>query len=387
MAAEGKEKGPRSGLYLASQLILGAAFGMAMLRIASLDDGPFYFLWQVFFALYVYVALHEAGHAIAAIQQGFRLLTFSVWPIALYRRSGGWRLRWLQRIQALGFVAADPVSPNDLQRRMTIFIAGGPVATAITALVAALPLLVVRESLPKWGVDELKLIALLSATSFVTGLIPSRGMLCVNDAARLQMLWRAGAESARFTCLMLLQSASRSGVRPRDLNPALIAQLPGPADGSIDWAAAQLFRFNFLCDSDRDQEAYPILQEVLVVVLAPTIREVLQLSDVVFVAAVNRDLATAREKMAAIPTRNRRDDAYQNTLNRAQAGIAFLEGRLGDAESSARKALHHCNRLEDLGLVIVIRESIEQLLAEIATAKSSGSPDSVARADPAQSRR
>ncbi|HLW77494.1 MAG TPA: hypothetical protein VKS01_10920, partial [Bryobacteraceae bacterium] len=77
---------------------------------------------------------------------------------------------------------------------------------------------------------------------------------------------------------------------------------------------------------------------------------------------------------------------YQNTLLRAQAGIAFLERRLDDAEKLARRSMEYCDQLDDRGAVQVIREKTEELIAEIAAARLNGLPGSAGRADPARSR-
>jgi hypothetical protein len=358
-------------LQQASLLILGGALGLGVVWLVPADNLPL-FLLQMFSALYIYVALHEAGHAVAAVHQGFRLLSFSVWPIALQRRSGSWRVKWLGKIRAFGFVAADPVSAVDLRKRMIVFVAGGPIATAITALVAGLVLLAARTSWPDWVVDEIKLIAFWSATSFLTGLIPYRGKLVMNDAARLQMLRKGGAEMERFGSLLLLTSASRSGVRPRELNAELVEQLPGPADGTVDWLASALIRYNVLFDSGRIEEAYNAFQQILKTDLDPGIREVLNLQAAWLEARFCHDLEAARAWMKATPDRGRRDPGYQNTRARAEAAIAFLEHRYEDAAAAARLSLRHLDKIDDAGGVIVIRENIEVLLAEIAEARAGG---------------
>jgi hypothetical protein len=85
---------------------------------------------------------------------------------------------------------------------------------------------------------------------FVVGLIPLTGKFAVSDSARIRVLSKDGPECDRWCAVMLLAGASRSGVRPRDMNPQLIGQSPGPADGSGDWIVASLFRYNSLIDTE-----------------------------------------------------------------------------------------------------------------------------------------
>lgn len=349
-------------------IAIGAGMGLLLLRIVAADD-PF-FLPELILGLFLYVALHEAGHAIVAVQQGFRLLTYAIWPLAFERRAGSWRVRWIGRVRAAGFVAADPVSGENLRRRLMLLVAGGPMASALTAVVAALLALLLRASWPHWAVNELELLAFWSGTSLLTGLIPFSSRFATNDGARLWMLWKGNEAADRFGCMLLLSSASRSGVRPRELNGEIIARLPGPADGSIDWITASLFRYNWFVDTDRLPEAHAALISILERDLPPAAREILLLQAASFEARFHHDLEAAQRWMKAAKISGRRDDGYRTTLLRAQAGIAFLEGKFDEAEKLAHESLRHCARLDDRGAMIVIRERTEELLAEIAAARA-----------------
>ncbi len=256
---------------------------------------------------------------------------------------------------------------------MIVLVAGGPVATAITAAATGICIFLFRDRWPHWIVDELTLIALWSCCSVVAGLVPYSGKFCVNDAARLRMLRKANAASDRFCCLMLLGAASRAGMRPRDMNRELIDRLPGPDDGSIDWVVACVLRYNALIDSGQKQAAREQLLRLLEHDLPPGIREILQLQAAIVEARFGDGTAAARKWFDVATVSKRRDDVYQNALLRAQAAIAFAESRWDDAESAARKSLEKCGRIPDPGAVITIREHTEELLAEIAEARADGS--------------
>jgi hypothetical protein len=331
---------------------------------------PFVFLPLWLAASYIYVTLHETGHVIAGIRNGFRILTFSVWPIAIQRRADSWHFRFVGgKLRFAGFVAADPVTSADLRRRMIIFVAGGPIATLITAIAATLLLFLWASSWPPWVRGEFELLAFLAWLSFLLGLVPYTGRFAVSDAARIRTLRRDGPESSRLCAIMLLAAASRSGVRPRDMNPELIAELPGPADGSGDWILASLVRYNALLDTEKPDEAGAVLVSILDSKIRPEIKERLLLQAAWFEAKFRHDLQAAKQWMAAVPPKNHRDGGYRNTLLRAQAGVAFLEGRLDDAEKLARESLVYCDRIDDVGAVITIRERTQELLAEIAAAR------------------
>jgi hypothetical protein len=369
-------------------------FGVGALACAAtpwvlpVNDTPL-FLPLLIVAACVDVALHEAGHAIAAVGNGFRIRGFGVWPVALNCTNSGWRIRWMGKTLCMGFVAAEPVNAADLRKRMIAFVAGGPIASVITALVAGALYAGAQHyvQLSNWIRVELALISYLAATSFLLGLIPYRSRLLASDAARLKMLWRDKPEGNRFCALMLLAKASCSGVRPRDFNPELIASLDLPEDGSSDWATAQLFLGNYLMDTGKIEEACSVYLRVLDGDLHVQVRNALQLHAVWVEAKYHRDLSAARDWMERTQILNRKDDGYLNSLTRARAGIAFLSNRLDDAESQARESLKYCDKLDDAGSAILIREKTLELLADIAAARASGLPDNAGRADPIQSRR
>ncbi len=331
-------------------------------------DNPFFLpIWIV--VAYLHVTLHELGHVVAALAGRMRIVTFSVWPIALQRRGDSWRWRRGGSLRVAGFVAVDPVTATDLRRRMILMVAGGPIATLLTFVVALLLVLLSSPQWPTWLVDGSKLLAFLGGLTFLLGLIPVSSKSAVSDAARIRMLSKATPQADRFCTLLVLLGASRAGMRPRDLNPELIATLPGPDDGSGDWIASSLTRYNFLVDTDRIEEARVALNSVLESKLPQPLRDMLALQAAWFEAKFRHDLSAARKWMPAKPA-NRKDAAYRNTLLRAQAAIAFLEGRLDDAERLAQESLEQGKRIDELGAATVIRERTEELLAEIRNARS-----------------
>ncbi len=66
MAAQAESKLAR-WLFQGVMVFIGGVFGYLMIRLVT-PDNPSLFLLQMFSALLVYVALHETGHAIAAVQ-------------------------------------------------------------------------------------------------------------------------------------------------------------------------------------------------------------------------------------------------------------------------------------------------------------------------------
>ncbi len=374
--------------------IASGSFGWGSNSIASRISGglakllPFddpYFLPLFCTAAFLVIALHELGHVVAAKAQGFRILTYAVSPFALQCRGETWRLRWSPSLRVGGFVAVDPVTTHHVRRRTMIMVAGGPLGSLMTALIGAAAGFIAGPRLPVWLTDELKTVGFLSTIIFVIGLIPLPSKLVVNDAARILMLRKPGPRADRFCTLLALIGASRSGIRPRDFNPELVAALPGPADASPDWIGASLIRYNVLIDTNRIEEAREALLAVLNADIHPQLREMLALQAAWFEAKFRHDLDAARKWMPAKLSK-RSDPPYRNTLLRAQAGIAFLEGRLDDAGKLARESLEVGKRIDDIAAATQIRERTEELLSEIDAARASARLDSAELTNPARNR-
>src|SRR5262249_3075339 len=87
---------------------------------------------------WITVLCHELGHAVAGWGADMRLASFIVGPFIAQKRAGRWKLQFspLSILSMGGSVATTPLHLNDLRRRMAVEIAGGPVASLLTALVA-----------------------------------------------------------------------------------------------------------------------------------------------------------------------------------------------------------------------------------------------------------
>ena len=91
-------------------------------------------------AFYLAILIHELGHLVAGVAQGFEFRQIAVAPFVLSRQSNGFKFRFVPgRILAGGHLAASPNSSLALRKRFLFFLAGGPAATAL--LFAILPLL------------------------------------------------------------------------------------------------------------------------------------------------------------------------------------------------------------------------------------------------------
>ena len=250
----------RFGISLGTGVLLGIALIRFDAHLPRLTPAR---LAHFLVALWFSVILHEAGHAIAALVEGFRLLAFAVKPFKVYRTTERWRLGWMGKSKLSGFVAAVPRSTVRLRQRMIIFIAGGPIASLLAGGAILAFAVLTQRTLPAWLHTQLSMVGACSLFLGIVNSIPRANRQFTTDGQRLRMLFRDSVESERYCTILLISAASHGGLRPREWDTNLTERLRGPADGSPDGRAAQAIRYNWLVDSRRIAEAEAVLQQVL----------------------------------------------------------------------------------------------------------------------------
>ena len=146
-----------------------------------------------------------------------------------------------------GLGGAAPTDSRNLVRRMTVYVAGGPVASLLLAVSAFGLLFVVPPSV---GVI-LTLVAVASLGIGVVTLIPNKAGGLVSDGARLKMLRGGGPEAVRWSAIGALGGASMAGERPRDWDEDLIRSSLAHPDNSLDDAGASSTAYYHALDLGR----------------------------------------------------------------------------------------------------------------------------------------
>ena len=168
-------------------------------------------------ALFVALAIHEAGHLAAGSLVGFRMGMMAVGPIGIVRAGRRFLLRWLPPSHWGPFAFAYPVTLEGLRPRVAWYVAGGPIASLTTATV----LFVVSRSIaPSAAGRTIGFIALLSACVFVATAQPfGTGIGIASDGARFWSLMRNTADARLDLAMFTLAGQDYGGVRPREWKP------------------------------------------------------------------------------------------------------------------------------------------------------------------------
>jgi hypothetical protein len=261
----------RRYLWILLPLIAGLFAGKMLGRWAKQSGplpaiDPLILLAALPLAAFFVILWHEAGHLLGGRLGGFRPRLLGVGPLLVRWHHGRAALE-LNRAWELwgGFASALP--PRDtpwdlprLQRSLLLFTAGGPIASLLLALIAALLTL----ALPAPARIAAGVVALLSAAIALATLQPwGAGAGIVSDGGRLLMLRRGGPAIDRWSALMMLAGLNLDGVRPRDWPPALIAIAAGPADGLTDHTAGLFHQLEHAWDSGDETTAQTALDQIL----------------------------------------------------------------------------------------------------------------------------
>jgi len=349
----------RFGISVGAGILLGIAlirFDDQLPRLTPARLGHF------LIALWISVVVHEAGHAIAAVVEGFKLLVFAVKPFKVYRTKECWRLGWLGKNQLSGFVSAVPRSTVRLRQRTIILVAGGPIASLVLGGAILAFAVLAQRTLPAWLHTQLIMIGACSLFLGFVNAIPRANPQVATDGHRLRMLLRASTESECYCAILLIAAASYGGLRPREWDTSLMERLPGPTDGSPDNRVAQAIRYNWLVDSRRIAEAEVVLQHVLSQDLPEETAAIWSLEAAWFEAKYNGDLASARRWLETKVPASAQSPGYRCALAKARVAVLALEQDWTAAEAAALETYRQCELLNDAGTAIAIGDAVREIL-------------------------
>jgi Peptidase family M50 len=179
--------------------------------------------WLVFPVLFLLViAIHELGHLLGGLSQGMRFLLLIFGPFQWNATKDGIRFRWVTNLGVMGGVAATlPVRMDNLRQQLIPMIAGGPLASLLLAMLAAVLSFSGTGRLAGYAA----VVGLLSLAIFVVTAIPFRAGGFMSDGMQLLEVRRGGQSVIERADLIAVMATSLGGVRPRDWDAALMARL------------------------------------------------------------------------------------------------------------------------------------------------------------------
>lgn len=255
-------------------------------------------------AMIVALAVHELGHLIAGLAVGFQFSVFVIGPVLVERSpTGSIRVGW-NRVPALfgGVAGTVPTRPEGLRSRFAMVIAGGPCASALLAVGAAIALQWL--SLPQGMLrTELSWLRLLSSAIFLGTAIPLPNGPFVSDGLRFLRMVRGGPKGDRDLSLLTLMALQRAGVRPRVWDRSLLERALEVRDGSMFEGQIQFYSYLQALDSGSIETAGASLDRALALAqrLPAYLRGPYLVEAAYFEAARRRNPKRARELLDQVP--------------------------------------------------------------------------------------
>ncbi|WP_218082654.1 hypothetical protein [Anthocerotibacter panamensis] len=285
------------------------------------------------------LAVHEGGHLLGGYLSGFRFWVFIVGPVKIIREGQSIRVGWNTDPVLWGGVAASvPLDDRDLPRRMSLLVAGGPLASLALALLAG-GLWYALHVAQSGGllIFTLGTTAVLSGIIFGLTVIPLPNAGFFTDGARLGMLLADKAKAERWCGLAALSSSIALGQRPRDWNPAWVARSVSLPDGCLDDIGANLSAYYWALDRKEISQAAQFLERAMAnrEGYPASFRPLLLLETAYFIAMYDQNPGLARQWFDAA----KGGMVDQHTRLRAQAAVLLAEGKTEEAMSQALRGL------------------------------------------------
>lgn len=220
----------------------------------------------LFLGLYYYlaIAVHEAGHGLAARVLGFHLDFLVVGPLQLLNRNHSLQLQINRSLMvAGGLTSVLPTRLQGIRWQLISMIAGGPLASLGLAVagmaLAGFPLLTASHV-------SLSLVLVFSGISLMMGVVnalPLQVGYFQTDGARIWMLLRDQIQGKRTCAIFALGGLSRIGRRPREWDTDWIEQAMALPDGSYDHHSGIFLAYYWALDQGAVEWAGQLLDEGL----------------------------------------------------------------------------------------------------------------------------
>lgn len=203
------------------------------------------FIALALFAIWLAIALHELGHLLAGLLQGFRLALYTAGFLGVRGTEKGAKLFFNSDINFLGGLAAtfpeQVGSGPELRRKFAWIIAAGPLASLVAGVIGiAGGWLLLQQTHTPVTLAEMAGLALLFITGFMSALLflvtslplPSRGFM--TDGARFLSLMNGGEKGLREEAGLAVMALMGAGKLPGEYPAEMLDRLTTlPADSLL----------------------------------------------------------------------------------------------------------------------------------------------------------
>ncbi|MEL6672932.1 MAG: hypothetical protein AAFR61_12095 [Bacteroidota bacterium] len=185
--------------------------------------GYFHLVWLALLPLGYFIGIgwHELGHTLVGIGVGFEFRSFTIGPFSWEMEDEKLGFKWNKNLNILGGLAlCIPTGEEGLKKRFMWYIAGGPLASLLGALLFGSLFFFTRS--PGLGFGSYLWEAFCLANTmfhslfFVATIIPTYKGGFYSDGARLKNLLTQNLEGQIDVIMTSAIARSMSGTRPRE---------------------------------------------------------------------------------------------------------------------------------------------------------------------------
>lgn len=319
------------------------------------------FIALAFFAIWLAIALHELGHLLAGLLQGFRLALYTAGFLGVRGTEKGAKMFFNSDINLLGGLAAtfpEQVSSGpELRRKFAWIVAAGPLASLAAGVIGiASGWLLLQQTHTPATLAEMAGLALLFITGFMSALLflvtslplPSRGFM--TDGARFLSLMNGGEKGLREEAGLAVIALMGAGKLPGDYPPEMLERMTAlPAD-SLLGLNGHFTAFLHHLDRGELEQAMPFAQTLeanITAVPAGPFRRYYLKDLAFFYAFLAKDAEKARAIWTGIEKGAEKDRDAAGY--RVKAALALLEGQTANATAIVEAGLQKLTELPFLG--------------------------------------
>ena len=186
------------------------------------------------------VLIHELGHLLLGIFAGLTPVIMTAGPLHWEFSAGkAWPKFSVQRGISGGYTLCIPTQNVGLKKALSLFIAGGPLASF---LLLAFCILLFSPA-PGWAKFLLGFTGFSTLFLGVINLYPQRLLGMYTDGARMLTIFRGGRKFEEMYAQFVLTGYLYADTKPTDWPQALIETLRGSAQFSPEWRAGQYYDY------------------------------------------------------------------------------------------------------------------------------------------------
>lgn len=299
-----------------------------------------YLSWvEIFAALLIVTALHEAGHALTGMALGMKLMAFIVGPFQWRIRDERWRFQFLPKmfLSAGGATGLFTTNPEQSIGGEIGMIAAGPLANLVTGLIVLWAGMNAAGRPYERYWEFLAMISSLSLVAFAVNLIPMRPEALYSDGARIYQLLRGGPWADLHRAFSIVQSSLVTPLRPRDYDIDAIQRAELSFTQGLQALVLRLVASSYFLDHGMLREASDAVAEAERIhgESALDIPAELCMAFVYRTAFLRRDAVGARTWWNRMEAKKPTHKGVDYWL--AQSALCWIEGRMEEAREAWSK--------------------------------------------------